>query len=99
MLEPEKNFRLEATMAFSLQEVRANRDYFVHKLRAEKQRNDVLKAVEGGKFDFVLLDTRGREPFAKRTYSRRVVRTGGGDRSSGATVADGPRDCHLLLGP
>ena len=51
-------------MAFPLQEIRANRDYFVHKLQAEKQRNDVSKAVEGGKFDFVLLDTRGREPFA-----------------------------------
>jgi hypothetical protein len=54
----------EAVMTFPLQEVRANRDYFAHKLHAEKQRNDVLKAVEGGKFDFVLLDTRGREPFA-----------------------------------
>src|SRR5712691_5061172 len=42
----------------------ANRDYFVRKLRAEKQRNAVLHAVEEGKFDFVLLDTRGREPFA-----------------------------------
>jgi len=52
-------------MTFPLQEVRANRDYFVQKLRAEKQRNDVLKAVEGGgTYDFVLLDTRGREPFA-----------------------------------
>jgi rhodanese-related sulfurtransferase len=52
-------------MAFPLQDVRANRDYFFHKLRSEKQRNDVLKAVEGGdQFDFVLLDTRGREPFA-----------------------------------
>src|SRR5438477_12605047 len=51
-------------MTFSADEIRANRDYFAHKLRAEKQRNDVLKAVEGGKFDFVLLDTRGREPFA-----------------------------------
>ena len=29
-----------------------------------KQRNDVLRAVEGGTFDFALLDTRGREPFA-----------------------------------
>jgi rhodanese-related sulfurtransferase len=50
-------------MAFSVDEVRTNRDYFAHKLRAEKQRNDVLHAVEGGKFDFVLLDTRGREAF------------------------------------
>jgi rhodanese-related sulfurtransferase len=51
-------------MPFTPEEIRANRDYFAHKLRAEKQRNDVLHAVEDGKFDFVLLDTRGREPFA-----------------------------------
>jgi rhodanese-related sulfurtransferase len=51
-------------MSFTADDVRTNYDYFAHKLRAEKQRNDVLKAVEGGKFDFVLLDTRGREAFA-----------------------------------
>jgi rhodanese-related sulfurtransferase len=52
-------------MHFRSDEVRWNREYFEHKLRAEKQRNDVLHAVEGTKpFDFVLLDTRGREPFA-----------------------------------
>jgi rhodanese-related sulfurtransferase len=34
-------------------------------LRTKKQRNDVLKAVQGEiPFDFVLLETRGREPFA-----------------------------------
>lgn len=54
-----------ATPAFSPDEVRANRDYFAAKLKAEKQRNDVLKAVEGSApFDFVLLDTRGKEAFA-----------------------------------
>jgi rhodanese-related sulfurtransferase len=51
-------------MGFRPDEIRANREYFVHKLRAEKQRNDVLKAVEGNTFDFVLLDTRGTEAFA-----------------------------------
>ncbi|PYT15988.1 MAG: hypothetical protein DMG59_11920 [Acidobacteria bacterium] len=51
-------------MAFTGDEIRANRDYFAHKLRAEKQRTDVLHAVEGGPFDFVLLDTRSREAFA-----------------------------------
>lgn len=51
-------------MAFSTDEIRANRDYFAHKLKAEKQRNDVLHAVESGKFNFVLLDTRGKEAFA-----------------------------------
>ena len=50
-------------MDFRPDEIRANRDYFAQKLRAEKQRNDVLKAVEGGTFDFVLLDTRGPEAF------------------------------------
>lgn len=51
-------------MAFRSDEIHAIRDYFIHKLLAEKQRNDVLHAVESGKFNFVLLDTRGREPFA-----------------------------------
>ena len=52
-------------MAFETDAIRANRDYFAEKLRAEKQRNDVLHAVEGtAPYDFVLLDTRGREPFA-----------------------------------
>jgi rhodanese-related sulfurtransferase len=51
-------------MPFTDDEIRANREYFIHKLHAEKQRNDVLKAVESGDFSFVLLDTRGREPYA-----------------------------------
>jgi rhodanese-related sulfurtransferase len=51
-------------MGFRPDEIRANRDYFAQKLRAEKQRNDVLKAVERGTLDFVLLDTRGPEAFA-----------------------------------
>jgi len=51
-------------MEFRPEEIRANRDYFAHKLKAEKQRNDVLKAAEAGTFDFVLLDTRGAEAFA-----------------------------------
>lgn len=50
-------------MAFTADEIRSSRDYFAQKLRFEKQRDDVLKAVEGGSYDFVLLDTRGREPF------------------------------------
>jgi rhodanese-related sulfurtransferase len=52
-------------MAFSPDDIRANRDYFAAKLRAEKQRSDVLKAVEAGSFDFVLVDTRSHEAFAK----------------------------------
>ncbi len=51
-------------MAFTEDEIRANRDHFAHKLRTEKSRATVLHAIEDGKFDFVLLDTRGREAFA-----------------------------------
>ncbi len=50
-------------MAFTPDEIHANREHFAHKLQAEKQRITVLHAVEGGKFDFVLLDTRGRHAF------------------------------------
>ena len=51
-------------MAFTPDEIRANRDRFADKLRAEKSRASVLHAVEDGKFDFVLLDTRNRDAFA-----------------------------------
>jgi len=52
-------------MEFDPVDIQRNRDYFAAKLHAEKQRNDVLKAVEGSApYDFVLLDTRGKEPFA-----------------------------------
>jgi ArsR family transcriptional regulator len=51
-------------MAWSDADIRRNREYFEEKLRAIKQRHDVLKAIESGPFDFVLLDTRPREAFA-----------------------------------
>lgn len=50
-------------MAFTQDQITANRDYFASKLHAEKQRNDVLHAVESGVYDFTLLDTRTREAF------------------------------------
>jgi rhodanese-related sulfurtransferase len=52
-------------MSFTSDEIRSNQQYFIHKLQAEKQRTDVLKAVDSGKFDFVLLDTLGREAFVQ----------------------------------
>lgn len=53
-------------MAFTKDQVDANRDYFVRKLQAEKSRSAVLHAVKGETaYDFILLDTRGREPFAE----------------------------------
>ena len=52
-------------MAWTEREIQAHRDYFAAKLSATKQRNDVLKAVQAGKLDFILLDTRGRQAFAQ----------------------------------
>ncbi len=52
-------------MTFPEEQTRANREYFVKKLSAEKARTDVLKAVQSGSYDFTLLDTRGSEPFAQ----------------------------------
>ncbi len=54
-------------MPFSPEDVRANREYFAAKLRAEKQKVDVIAKVrkEPGASDFLLLDTRTREAFAQ----------------------------------
>jgi Rhodanese-like domain len=56
-----------AAMAFSREDIRANREYFANKLRAEKQKNDVIKRVKGepGAGEFLLLDVRPRDAFAK----------------------------------
>lgn len=54
-----------ATLTMTDRDVRANRDYFAAKLAAIKQRHDVLTAIESGKMDFILLDTRPREAFAQ----------------------------------
>ena len=50
-------------MAFTEEQIRANREHFAHKLRTERSRANVLHDIEDGTMDFVLLDTRGREPF------------------------------------
>jgi rhodanese-related sulfurtransferase len=52
-------------MAFNPDEIHANRDYFAAKLRAERQKADVVRKVKEGKGDFILLDTRGRQAFAQ----------------------------------
>lgn len=51
-------------MTWSDADINGNREYFVQKLRATKERNAVLKAIEQGPFDFILLDTRARDAFA-----------------------------------
>jgi ArsR family transcriptional regulator len=50
-------------MTWTDADIAANRQYFADKLRAMKQRNEVLKAAEGGAQDFILLDTRPRDAF------------------------------------
>jgi rhodanese-related sulfurtransferase len=50
-------------MPWSDADIQANKKYFAEKLSAIQQRDDVVKAIEADSFDFILLDTRGREPF------------------------------------
>jgi rhodanese-related sulfurtransferase len=50
-------------MDWNESDVRRNFDYLYSKLHATKQRADVVKAVEGDPFEFVLLDTRARDAF------------------------------------
>jgi rhodanese-related sulfurtransferase len=54
-------------MAFSDEEIRHNRDHFAAKLKAERQVADVVHWVDKdpGAPEFVLLDTRARDAFAK----------------------------------
>jgi len=54
-------------MAFSEEQIRANRAYFAAKLAAERQKADVVKKVnkEPGAPDFLLVDTRQREAYAQ----------------------------------
>jgi rhodanese-related sulfurtransferase len=54
-------------MAFSQEDIRRNRDYFAEKLRAERQFADVQHWVnkDAGAPEFVLVDTRARDAFAK----------------------------------
>jgi rhodanese-related sulfurtransferase len=51
---------------FTPEDVRANREFFAAKLRAEKQKTDVVKKVKDGlEGDFLLLDVRARAAFRK----------------------------------
>ena len=52
---------------FTDEDIRANREYFAAKLRAEEQKANVIRWVknEPGGHDIVLLDTRPRDAFAK----------------------------------
>jgi rhodanese-related sulfurtransferase len=53
-------------MAFRPDEIDANRAYFEAKLRAEKQKNDVINQVKDGRGKpFLLLDVRPRATFRK----------------------------------
>ena len=54
-------------MTFSSDDIKANREFFTNRLRAEKQKTDVQHWVKGEPAggDFVLLDVRPRDAFAK----------------------------------
>ena len=51
---------------FTAQDIAANRRFFADKLRAETCFTDAVAKVKGGSAaDFLLLDTRGRDAYAK----------------------------------
>jgi rhodanese-related sulfurtransferase len=54
-------------MTFSAEDIQANREFFANKLRAEKQKADVERWAKGepGGGEFLLLDVRPRDAFAK----------------------------------
>ena len=54
-------------MAFSPDDIRANREFFAAKLRAEAEKQSVVNWVkkEPGAKEIVLLDARARDAFAK----------------------------------
>jgi rhodanese-related sulfurtransferase len=53
-------------MEFSDDDIRANRDYFRAKLRAIRQKVELVhKVVDGRPVDWLLLDVRSREVFNK----------------------------------
>ena len=54
-------------MAFSSDDIRANRDFFVAKLRAEHQKQNAIDWVKKDPAapEIVLIDTRARDAFAK----------------------------------
>lgn len=53
-------------MDFSDDDIRANRDFFRAKLRAYRQKVELVhKVVDGRPVDWLLLDVRARDAFAK----------------------------------
>ena len=53
-------------MAFKPEDIEANRAFFAAKLRAEKQKNDLIHKVKDGEGEpFLLLDVRPRAAFRR----------------------------------
>jgi rhodanese-related sulfurtransferase len=54
------------TAPFTTADIEANRRFFADKLRAERGFNDAVSKVKGtSSGDFLLVDTRGRDAYAK----------------------------------
>jgi rhodanese-related sulfurtransferase len=51
--------------SFTSADTESNRRYFADKLRAEKGFSEAVHKVKTGVGDFLLLDTRGRDAYAK----------------------------------
>jgi len=81
-------------MAFTPEDIEANRLFFAQKLRAERQEFDIEKWVKGGTtMDLMLLDTRARDAFHKSHIQGAVcVPT----EEIGELMAQLPRDKELV---
>jgi len=85
-------------MAFSQEDVRRNHDYFLEKLSAERQLADVQRWVNGesGAPEFVLLDTRAHDAFAKAHIpARERAAPGAGTARCQAAARQGAGDVLL----
>lgn len=52
-------------MSFSPDQIACNRAYFAQKLSAVRQKMDLVRRLDGGPGDYLLLDVRGHGPFAE----------------------------------
>ena len=88
----------ETIMTVPLQEVRANRDYFFHKLHAEKSER---RRAEGGRRRQIRFRAPGHarpRAVCQWTYTRGLVRAGRRDRQVDSVITHRQRTGHIVLG-
>ena len=85
-------------MGFSRDDIQANRNYFLEKLRSEKQPNDVLQAVEGNAPLISSFWTHEAGSLRERSHTGCPERRRRGTGPSSGFVAEGQGDRYVLRG-